>query len=82
MQSVMNKIKGIGGESIVTLSTLNMITGCTPGPISIAECRYLNSKVICDTAFLTVGLSHSDHQLGVKGLTQPLSVDELHGTIL
>lgn len=31
---------------------------------------------------LTVGLSHSDDQLGVEGLSQPLSVDQLHGTIL
>ncbi|TNN61970.1 hypothetical protein EYF80_027805 [Liparis tanakae] len=28
------------------------------------------------------GLSHSDDQLGVEGLSQPLGVDQLHGTIL
>lgn len=59
-----------------------MITEYTHGPVSLAACRYWNDKVTCVPVFLTVGLSHSDDQLGVKGLSKPLSVDELHGTIL
>lgn len=31
---------------------------------------------------LTIRLTNSDHQLGVEGLPQPLSMYQLHGTVL